>query len=54
MEEKNINQTIIETLRGVAVEFGKTSSPTAGVDTKGKSKKGAGRDHIFGPEHLYI
>ena len=40
MAEQEINQTIIETLRGVAVEFGKMSSPTAGVDTKGKSKKG--------------
>jgi|TARA_Y100000296_G_scaffold60755_1_gene70449 hypothetical protein len=40
MDEKNINQTIIDTLRGAAHEFGKMSSPTAGVDTEGKSKKG--------------
>ena len=40
MDEKDINQTIIETLRGAAHEFGKMTSPTAGVDTKGKSKKG--------------
>ena len=40
MEEKDINQTIIKTLRGAAHEFGKMTSPTAGVDTKGKSKKG--------------
>ena len=40
MDEKDINQTIIESLMGAAHEFGKMSSPTAGVDTKGKSKKG--------------
>jgi len=40
MDEKDINQTIIDTLRGIALEFGKMTSPTAGVDTKGKSKKG--------------
>ena len=40
MKEKDINQTIIESLMGAAHEFGKMSSPTAGVDTKGKSKKG--------------
>ena len=38
--DKEINQTILETLRGVAHEFGKMNSPTAGVDTKGTSKKG--------------
>ncbi len=40
MAEQDINQTILDTLRGVAHEFGKMSSPTAGVDTQGKSKKG--------------
>ena len=40
MAEQDINQTILETLRGVAHEFGKMTSPTAGVDTKGTSKKG--------------
>ena len=40
MAEQDINQTILDTLRGAAHEFGKMSSPTAGVDTKGTSKKG--------------
>ena len=40
MAEQDINHTILETLRGVAYEFGKMTSPTAGVDTKGTSKKG--------------
>ncbi len=40
MAEQDIKQTILDTLRGVAHEFGKMSSPTAGVDTQGKSKKG--------------
>ena len=40
MAEQDINQTILETLRGAAHEFGKMNSPTAGVDTKGTSKKG--------------
>ena len=40
MAEQDIKQTILDTLRGVAREFGKMSSPTAGVDTQGKSKKG--------------
>ena len=40
MSEQEINQTILDTLRGAAHEFGKMSSPTAGVDTEGKSKKG--------------
>ena len=35
MAEQDINQTILDTLRGAAHEFGKMSSPTAGVDTKG-------------------
>ena len=40
MADQEINQTILKTLRGSAHEFGKMSSPTAGVDTQGKSKKG--------------
>ena len=40
MAEQDINQTILDTLRGAALEFGKMTSPTAGVDTKGTSKKG--------------
>ena len=40
MSDNEINQKIIDTLRGAALEFGKMTSPTAGVDTKGKSKKG--------------
>ena len=40
MTDNEITQKIIDTLNGVAHEFGKMSSPTAGVDTKGKSKKG--------------
>ena len=40
MSEQEINQTILNALRGAAHEFGKMSSPTAGVDTEGKSKKG--------------
>ena len=40
MADQDINQTILKTLRGSAHEFGKMSSPTAGVDTQGKSKKG--------------
>jgi len=38
--DNEITQKIIGTLNGVALEFGKMTSPTAGVDTKGKSKKG--------------
>ena len=40
MADNEITQKIIDTLNGVALEFGKMTSPTAGVDTKGKSKKG--------------
>ena len=40
MSDNEITQKIIDTLNGVAHEFGKMTSPTAGVDTKGKSKKG--------------
>ena len=40
MSDNEINQKIINTLRGAALEFGKMTSPTAGVDTKGTSKKG--------------
>ena len=40
MTDNEITQKIIDTLNGVAHEFGKMTSPTAGVDTKGKSKKG--------------
>ena len=40
MSDNEINQKIIDTLRGAALEFGKMTSPTAGVDTQGKSKKG--------------
>ena len=40
MSDKEISQKIIESLRSVAHENGKMTSPTAGVDTKGKSKKG--------------
>ena len=40
MSDNEITQKIINTLYGVAHEFGKMTSPTAGVDTKGKSKKG--------------
>ena len=40
MADQDINQTILKTLRGSAHEFGKMTSPTAGVDAKGTSKKG--------------
>ena len=40
MSDKEISQKIIESLRNVAHENGKMTSPTAGVDTQGKSKKG--------------
>ena len=40
MAEQDINQTILDTLRGAAHEFGKMSSPTAGVDTKGNGWRG--------------
>ena len=40
MSDNEITQKIIESLLGTAREFGKMSSPTAGVDTEGKSKKG--------------
>ena len=40
MSDNEIIQKILDTLNGVALEFGKMTSPTAGVDTKGKSKKG--------------
>ena len=40
MADNEITQKIIDTLNGVAHEFGKMTSPTAGIDTKGKSKKG--------------
>jgi len=39
-DNKEISQKIIESLRNVAHENGKMTSPTAGVDTQGKSKKG--------------
>jgi len=40
MSNKEISQKIIESLRNIAHENGKMTSPAAGIDTNGKSKKG--------------